>query len=120
MVRGLSAMKKTRKRGCLALTLGTLLAPIIGTILLPLVFGRISADAASAWGLAPLAHVIIAVLSVPGFWVGYGTTNAFLTNQGAERKLQVRPIYAITIGLIVYGVVTISVWQLAVGGKVMT
>lgn len=93
-----------------ALLVGTLAAPIAGALLLPLVFGTNPVDAASAWGLAGAAHVIIAVLCVPAFWIAYALSLSLLRLRlPLPEHHTTRRWSAVILALLAYGAVSMVV-----------
>ena len=101
---------------------GTLAAPITGSVLLPLVYGMRSVDSASAWGLAPLAHIIVAVLCVPAFWVVYASVLSLMKSRLPDTgRLERRRWLGVLLGLLAYGAVLVLVWSLVgIGGVTIT
>ena len=100
--------------------MGTIVAPLLGSLLLTLVFGVHSVDSASAWGLSPLAPLIIATLCLPVLWIGFGLALPLMRSRSPREDDLGRPhLLAMLCGLAVYGGVLVLVWSLLGGQEVL-
>jgi hypothetical protein len=115
-------MFSERMKGLLIVVLGTVLAVVSSTILLPLVFGKNPTDSASAWGLSGAVHVLVAMASVPAFWVAYGLTGRTFRARSAERGRRGRSRWkALLAGLVASSLASIIGWALlGLGAVTMT
>lgn len=113
-----------RKQGCAAVfgwsvsaVLGAVFALFSSVMVIPLVFGVQKRDSASVWGLSGVADLVVGFLSLPAFLAAHAIAYAISNSEGSTRSW--RGARSVMVGLLVFWVVIVIVWQHQGGGKVL-
>lgn len=112
------------KQGCatafgwfVSALLGAVFALFSSVMVIPLVFGVQKRDSASVWGLSGVADLVVGFLSLPAFLVAHAIAFAFSNSEGSTTSW--RGARSVMVGLLVFWVVIVIVWQHQGGGKVL-
>jgi len=96
---------------------GTVFAFLSSGVVIPLIFGVQRRDSASVWGLSGVADLVIGFLSLPAFLLVHGIAFAAINPVGSTTFW--RAVRSVMIGLVIFWVVAVIVWQYHGGGKVL-